>query len=70
MTEKIDANSPGAALHDGNDRLPTDRGVSDQSELPFMCLQYGMEEAAKHPVPEGRYAKVACVYKSVPRIIE
>ena len=42
----------------------------DQSELPFMCLQYRMEEASKHPVPEGKYAKVACVYKSVPRIIE
>jgi hypothetical protein len=38
----------------------------DQSELPFMCLQYGMEEAAKHPVP----VKVACVHKSVLRIIE
>jgi hypothetical protein len=22
----------------------------DQSELPVMCLQYGMEEAAKHLV--------------------
>jgi hypothetical protein len=41
----------------------------DQSELPFMCLQYGMEEAAKHPVPTGKYPKVACVHKSVPRII-
>jgi hypothetical protein len=41
----------------------------DQSELPFMCLQYGMEEAAKHPVPAGKYPKVACVHKSVPRII-
>jgi hypothetical protein len=26
----------------------------DQTELPFMCLQYGIEEAAKHPVPEGQ----------------
>jgi hypothetical protein len=26
----------------------------DQTELPFMCLQYGLEEAAKHPVPEGQ----------------
>ena len=41
----------------------------DQSELPFMCLQYSMEEAAKHPVPAGSYPKVACVHKSVPRII-
>jgi len=41
----------------------------DQSELPFMCLQYGMEEAAKHTVPDGKFVKVACVHKSVPRII-
>jgi hypothetical protein len=42
----------------------------DQSELPSMCLQYGMEEAAKHPVPDGKFVKVACVHESVPRIIE
>ena len=42
----------------------------DQTELPFMCLKYGQEEAAKHPVPEGKYVKVQCVHKSVPRIIE
>ena len=42
----------------------------DQTELPFMCLAYGMEEAAKHPVPDGKFVKVACVHKSVPRIIE
>ena len=41
----------------------------DQSELPFMCLTDGMEEAAKHPVPDGKFVKVACVHKSVPRII-
>ena len=41
----------------------------DQSELPFMCPQYGMEEAAKHPVPDSKFVKVACVHKSVPRII-
>src|SRR6516225_5421806 len=29
----------------------------DQSELPFMCLTYGMEEATKHPVPEGKYLR-------------
>jgi hypothetical protein len=38
----------------------------DQSDLPFMCLQYGMEEAAKHPVPDGKFVRVACVPKSVP----
>jgi hypothetical protein len=42
----------------------------DQTELPFMCLQYGMEEAAKHPVPDREYVKVQRVHKSVPRIIE
>jgi hypothetical protein len=42
----------------------------DRSEPPFMCLTYGMEEAAKHPVPDGKFVKVACVHKSVPRIIE
>ena len=29
----------------------------DQSELPFMCLTYGMEETTKHPVPEGKYLR-------------
>jgi hypothetical protein len=42
----------------------------DQTQLPFMYFQYGMEEAAKHLVPEGKYVKVQCVHKSVPRIIE
>jgi hypothetical protein len=42
----------------------------DQSELPFMCLTYSMEEAAKHPVSGGKFVKVACVHKSVPRIIQ
>jgi hypothetical protein len=42
----------------------------DQTELPFMYLTYGMEEAAKHPVPESKFVKVACVHKSVPRIIQ
>jgi hypothetical protein len=42
----------------------------DQSELPFMCLTYGMEEPAKHPVSGGKFVKVACVHKSVPRIIQ
>ena len=42
----------------------------DQSALPFMCLTYGMEEAAKHPVLDGKFVKMACVHKSVPRIIE
>ena len=41
----------------------------DQSELPFMCLKYGQEKAVRHPVPDGKYVKVACVHKSVPRII-
>ena len=42
----------------------------DRSELPFMWLTYGMEEAAKHPVPDGKFVKVACVHKRVPRIVE
>jgi hypothetical protein len=42
----------------------------EQTELPFMCLMYGEEEAAKHPVPTGKFVKVQCVHKSVPRIIE
>jgi hypothetical protein len=35
-----------------------------------MYLTYGMEEAAKHLVSDGKYVKVQCVHKSVPRIIE
>ena len=42
----------------------------DQTELPFTCLIYGMEDAAKHTVPAGKFVKVACVHKRVPRIIE
>jgi hypothetical protein len=42
----------------------------DQTELPFVCLTYGMEEAAKHPIPDGKFVKMACVHKSVPRLIE
>jgi len=42
----------------------------DQAEWLFMCLQYGMEEPAKHPVPDGKFVKVQCVHKGVPRIIE
>jgi hypothetical protein len=34
-----------------------------------MCLTFGMEEAAKHPVPGDKFVNVACVHKSVPRII-
>jgi len=36
-----------------------------------MYLSYGMEEAAKNPVPDGKFVKVlAGVHKSAPRIIE
>jgi hypothetical protein len=34
----------------------------DQTELPFMCLKYRQEQAAKHPVPDGKYVKVQCVH--------
>ena len=43
---------------------------SDQTELPFMCLTYGMEAAAKHTAPAGKFVKVAYVHKRVPRIVE
>jgi hypothetical protein len=42
----------------------------DHSELPLMCLIYGMEEAANHTLLEGKYVKVACVHKSAPQIIQ
>ena len=35
-----------------------------------MCLTYRMEEAAKHPVPDGKFVKVQCVHESVPQIVE
>jgi hypothetical protein len=35
-----------------------------------MWMKYGQEEAARHPVPDGKYVEVQCVHKSVPRIIE
>ena len=43
---------------------------SDQTELPFMCLTYGMEAAAKHTAPAGKFVKGVCLHKRVPRIIE
>ena len=42
----------------------------DQSERPFVCLTYGMEEAAKHRLPDGEFVKVACGHESVLRIIQ
>jgi hypothetical protein len=69
MVEK-NADSFGIPLLNWDDRLQKCSGISDQTELPFMCLQHGMEEAAKHPVPDGKYVKVQCIHKSVPRIIE
>jgi hypothetical protein len=67
--EKTDANSVGAFMIDRNDSRQIAE-APDRTELPFMSLQYRMEEAAKHPVPDGKFIKVACVHKSVPRIIE
>jgi hypothetical protein len=43
---------------------------TDQRESPFMCLQYGMEEVAKHPVHAGKFVKVERVQKGAPQIIE
>ena len=37
----------------------------DLSNVPYP--RHG--RAAKHPVPDGKFVKVACVHKSVPRII-
>jgi hypothetical protein len=64
------ADSIDSFMLDRDDGLRADRRVSRSVGVGFMCLQYGMEEAAKHPVPDGKYAKVACVHKSVPRIIK
>jgi hypothetical protein len=69
MMEKTDANSLGAALL-GTTDCRNIAEVPDQTELPFVCLTYGMEEAPKHPIPDGKFVKVACVHKSVPRLIE
>jgi hypothetical protein len=41
----------------------------DQTELPLMCPTYGMEEVAKHTIPAGKFVKMACVHKNVPRSI-
>jgi hypothetical protein len=43
MTEKTDANSLGAALHDRADGLPTDRGVSRpvRAALYVPCIRHG-----------------------------
>ena len=65
MVEK-NAYSFGSFMLHRNDGLQTARG-RDQSALP---LTYGMEEAAKHPVPANKYVKVACVHKGVARIIQ
>jgi hypothetical protein len=52
--------------HENANMTEKTRGVS----RPNGVLQYGMEEAAEHPVPDGKFVKVQCVHKSVPRIIE
>ena len=57
------------ALNEDHELQMDGRGP-DQSELPFMCMMYGQEEAARHPLPAGKYVKIQCVHKSVPRIIE
>jgi hypothetical protein len=70
MTEKTDANSLGAALLDRDDGLQKYRRGPGSNGVAFYVLKYGQEEAAKHPVPDGKYVKVQCVHKSVPRSIE
>jgi hypothetical protein len=42
----------------------------DQTELPFMCIKHGKEEAVKHPMADGKYVKAQYFHKSVPRIIK
>ena len=70
MTENKHADSLGSAVFDDLVRIQEHRKAPDQTELPFMCLKCGQEEAAKHPGPDGKYVKVQCVHKRVPRIIE
>jgi hypothetical protein len=70
MTENKHADSIGPNLFDRTSDCRNIAEAPDQSELPFMCLKYGQEEAAKHTVPDGKYVKVQCVHKSVPRIIQ
>jgi hypothetical protein len=67
---KENAHSFGSVVLYGNDGLQNDRGVPRPVGVAFYVPYNGMEEAAKHPVPEGKFVKVACVHKSVPRIIE
>jgi hypothetical protein len=64
----VNADSVDCVTLNGDHKLIAE--APDQTELPFMCLKYGQEEAAKHPVPEGKFVKVQCVHKSVPRFIE
>jgi hypothetical protein len=68
--EKKHAHSVDFVMFNGDHELQMDGRSPRSNGVAFMCLQYGMEEVAKHPVPEGKFVKVACVHKSVPRIIE
>jgi hypothetical protein len=47
-------------------------GISRKLPIKRSCLLCARNtvEAAKHPVLDGKYVKVQCVHKSVPRIIE
>jgi hypothetical protein len=65
VTENTDADSLGAALLDRNDGLRKYRRGPGSNGIAFY-----VPEADKHPVPDGKYVKVQCVHKSVPRIIE
>ena len=42
----------------------------DQTELPFVCVTYGMNAAAKNSLPESKHIAMARVHKSLPRIIQ
>jgi len=36
----------------------------DQTELPFMCVTYGIKTATKNSLPEGKHVTTAYVRKS------
>jgi hypothetical protein len=60
MVENTDANGLSAALHDRDDGLPTDRGVSRPVEVAF----------SMPPIRHGRSGQASGAGRSVPRIIE
>jgi hypothetical protein len=70
MTENKHADGFGAALLDWDDKLQEYRGSPRSNEAALYVFEIRPGRSGQDPVPDGKYVKVQCVHKSVPRIIK